>query len=119
MKTKFTEAAREERVKKSIEVRRAWQRSGYEAVIKHFRDNKDLEFVNAAAVAMRRLESSVISDLMELDDEVTQDDIGSCVLTHLLKWSECIGIMARMLKNSSDRAWEELDKVKALNQESS
>jgi hypothetical protein len=45
MKTGVTQAARKERFKKFVKVRRAWEQSGCEAVIKHFRDNKDLEYV--------------------------------------------------------------------------
>jgi hypothetical protein len=118
MKTKLTQAARKERFKKSVKVRRAWEQSGYEAVIKHFRDNKDLEFIGFAVIALRRVESQIIEDLMELDEEVLDEEIGSCVLKHLAEWTEHLGIMAKMLKESSDRAWEELEKIDSFNQES-
>jgi len=57
MKTKLAQAARDERLKKSIRVRRAWEQSGYEAVIKHFRDNKNLEFIGSMVIALRHVES--------------------------------------------------------------
>jgi hypothetical protein len=48
---------------------------------------------------------------MELDEEVVDEEIGSCVLGHLAQWTEHLGVMAKMLKESSDRAWEELEKI--------
>jgi hypothetical protein len=111
MKTKLAQAARDERLKKSIRVRRAWEQSGYEAVIKHFRDNKNLEFIGSMVIALRHVESQIINDLMELDEEVVDEEIGSCVLGHLAQWTEHLGVMAKMLKESSDRAWEELEKI--------
>jgi hypothetical protein len=117
MKTILTQTAKKERLKKSVKVRRAWKESGYEAVIKHFRDNKDLEFVGHAVFALLRLETQIIEDLMDFDDEMLDEDeeIGSCVLKNLAEWTEQLGIMEKMLKASSDRAWKEFEKVHSSN----
>jgi hypothetical protein len=113
MKTILTQTAKKERLKKSVKSRRAWKESGYEAVIKHFRDNKDLEYVGHAVFALLRLEAQIIEDLMDSDDEMLDEDIRSCVLTNLAEWTERLGRMEKILKASSDRAWD--DKIDSLN----
>jgi hypothetical protein len=92
-------------------VRRALKDSGYKAVIEHFRD-KDLEYVGHAVFALLRLETQIIEDLLDFNDEnLDNEDIGSCVLTNLVKWTESLGRMEKILKASSERAWKEFDKI--------
>jgi hypothetical protein len=115
-----TRAAQRERLKKLDGVMEAWQASEYSAVIAPFRDNGDFQFVGHALVQLRRLENHVISDLMDLDDEIEDDDIQGCVVEHLVQWTETIGTMVRILEASRDRAWEELDNIDGVSaQESS
>jgi hypothetical protein len=92
--------------------------SGYEAVIKHLRDNKDLEFVGNMVFALLRLETAIIEELLDIDGEVTDDAVRSCVLENVARWNERLGIMARKLKVAGDRAWEEFNKIDSSNQES-
>jgi hypothetical protein len=113
----LTQVEQKERSKKLVKVKRAWRESRYGAVIKHFRDNKDLEFVGNMVFALRRLETTIIEELLDLDGEVTDDGIRSCVLENVARWSEHLGIMARKLTVSGDRAWEEFDKIDSSNQE--
>jgi hypothetical protein len=69
MKRKRRNAAQKERSKKLVKVRRAWEESGYEAVIKQFRNNEDIFGRNM----MQGLEADIIECLMELDDEMLDD----------------------------------------------
>jgi hypothetical protein len=119
MNTESKRAARRERQKKLDEVTEALQASEYSAVIAPFRDNADFQFVGHALIQLRRLESHVISDLMDLDDGVEDDDIQGCVVEHLVQWTETIGTMVRILEASRDRAWEELDKIDGASAEES
>jgi hypothetical protein len=113
----LTQVEQRERSKKSVKVKRAWKESGYGAVIKHFCDNKDLEFVGNMVFALLRLETTIIEELLDLDGEVTNDDVRSCVLENVARWNEHLGIMARKLKVSGDLAWKEFDKIDSSNQE--
>jgi hypothetical protein len=119
MNTKSTRAAQRERLKKLDEVTEALHASEYSAVIAPFRDNEHLQFVGHALVQLRRLESHVISDLMDLDDGVEDDDIQACIVGHLSRWTETIGIMVRILVASRDRAWEVLDEIDGVSAEKS
>src|ERR1700751_1223649 len=115
IRVELTQAEKKERSKKLVEVRRAWKESGYEAVTKHFRDDKDLEFVGKMVVALMRLETTVIEELLDVDGEVTGDTVRSCVLENVAQWNEHLGIMARKLVVLGDRAWEEFDKIDSSN----
>jgi hypothetical protein len=119
MNTESKRAARRERQKKLDEVTEALQASEYSAVIAPFRDNADFQFVGHALIQLRRLESHVISDLMDLDDGVEDDDIQECVVNHLRQWTETIGTMVRILEASRDRAWKVLDEIDGASAEES
>ncbi len=113
MMSRLPQTAKKERLKKSITVRRAWEESGYEAVIKHFRDNQDKFGRNM----MQGLEADIIEGLMELDDETLDDyemladGIRSIVLENLVRSTEMLGVPGRVLNESIDRAWKEFDKL--------
>jgi hypothetical protein len=113
MKRKRRNAAQKERSKKLVKVRRAWEESGYEAVIKQFRNNEDIFGRNM----MQGLEADIIECLMELDDEMLDDyempndRIRSIVLENVVRSTEQLGARGRILGESSVRAWEEFDKL--------
>jgi hypothetical protein len=120
MNTKSKREAQRERLKKLDAVTEAWQASEYSAVIAPFRDNKEhFQFIGHALIQLRRLESDVISDLMEIDDGVEDDDIQSCVVEHLVQWTETIDRMVRILEASRDRAWEVLNEIDGVSAEES
>lgn len=111
MKEKSTRTARRDRTKKSNHVIEAWEASEFSAVIGPFRENEQhLRFVGSAVAGLQRLESDIISDLMNLD-YVEDDDVQGCVLEHLSQWTETIGIMVRILEATRDRAWELMDEA--------
>jgi hypothetical protein len=113
MKSRLPQTAKEDRPKKSVMVRRAWDESGYEAVIKHFRDNRDKFGRNM----MQALEAAIIEGLMELDDgtlddyEMLANGIRSIVLENLVRSTEVLGVPGRVFDESIDRAWKEFDEL--------
>jgi hypothetical protein len=113
----LTQAQQKERSKKLVKVTKAWNESSYEVVVKHFRDNRDLKFVGRMVLALQDLGTQIIEKLVDLDDEVTDDSIRSCVLEKLVRWDEYLWTMARMLEASSHLAWEEFDKIDSFNQD--
>jgi hypothetical protein len=113
----LTQVEQKERSKKIVKVKKVWEEAGYEEVIKHFRDNQDLRFVERMVLALRDLETQIIEDLADLDYDVTDDDVRSCVLENLAQWDEHLGTMARMLVASSHLAWKEFDKIDNINQD--
>jgi hypothetical protein len=106
-----TSATQRERLKKLDGVTEAWQASEYSAVIAPFRDSQDFRFVGHALIQLRRMEDNVISDLMDLDDAIDDDDIQGCVVQHLLQWTETVGAMVTILEGSRERAWKELNEI--------
>lgn len=62
-------------------------------------------------IQLQRLEEFVISDLMKADEDDIEDEIDGCVVGHLMKWSEIIGHMVRILEASRDRAWSILTEI--------
>jgi hypothetical protein len=111
MNSKSTRVTQKERLKKRDEVTEALQESEYWAVIAVFLDNEHLQFVSNMLVGLRHLGSDVISDLMNLDDAVEDDDIQASIVSHLSQWTETIGTMVRILEVSRDRAWKVLDEI--------
>jgi hypothetical protein len=102
------------RFKRTVRVRNALRESGYEAVITHFRESRDLNLVAGLIFELRRIESLIIEDMMDADEVDVDEDIGSCVFAHLSEWSERLGSMARMLVETRDRAWEVLEKIEGF-----
>jgi hypothetical protein len=93
------------------------EKSEYKAVIKHFSENKDLEFVERMMLALRNLDTQIIEHLVDLNGEVTDEGVRSCVLESLVCWDEYLGTMARMLNASSHLAWEEFDRIGSVNED--
>lgn len=111
MKEKSTRKSRRDRIKKSNHVMEVWEASEFSEVIGPFRANEQhLRFVGDAVVRLQRLESDIVSDLMDLD-HVEDDDVQGCVVDHLSQWTETIGIMVRILESTRDRAWELMDEA--------
>jgi hypothetical protein len=109
-----TQAEKRVRSKKRAKVERTWKESEYKAVLKHFTDNENLIFVGRMVSVLQRLEAQIIEELLDCH-EVTDDDVRSCVLENLVRWSEELGTMSRMLQGASELAWEEFEKIDSLN----
>jgi hypothetical protein len=99
-----------EQPQKLAEVTETFRASEYRAVISPIQDNAEYQFVGSMLIQLQRLEEFVISDLMEADEDV-EDEIEGCVVGNLMKWSEIIGHMVRILEASRDRAWGILDEI--------
>jgi hypothetical protein len=99
-----------EQLQKLAEVTETFRASEYRAVISPIQDNAEYQFVGSMLIQLQRLEEFVISDLMEADEDV-EDEIEGCVVGNLMKWSEIIGHMVRILEASRDRAWGILDEI--------
>ena len=104
-------AAQKERLHKLSRVTEAFRASEYRAVIAPIQDNAEFKFVSSMLTQLQRLEDFVVSDLIEEADEDIEDEIEGCVVCNLLKWSEIIGHMVRILEASRDRAWSILDEI--------
>ena len=113
----LTQAVQDARSKKLPKVKNIWKQSGYDTVIKRFRDSSDLKFIERMLLALRNLDAQIIKELVELDGEVTGESVRDCVLENLVCWDEHLGVLARMLKASTKLAWEEFDKLDNLNVE--
>lgn len=100
-----------EQLQKLAEVTETFRASEYRAVISPIQDNAEYRFVGSMLIQLQRLEEFVISDLMKADEDDIEDEIDGCVVGNLMKWSEIIGHMVRILEASRDRAWSILTEI--------
>jgi hypothetical protein len=119
MNKESVRAEKRKRQEKLDEVTEALETSEYSAVIAPFRDNEHFRYVGHALNQLRRIESQVISDLMEVNNGVEDDDIEECVVGHLLQLTEAIHRMIRILKVSHDLAWKALDEIDGVSSQES